>query len=190
MSYLKNLGKLLGLVKEAPAAEPKPIELKKRTKKLVARTEKVDLGVTTVKLKFEDGRELLTKVYGSATSSTNEGEDERVSKHGTTIYPAVEPSSTFNLFTSVTNAETYIKSVQNPPCVKGGFTDMSNVYIDYRLGSGHINYSVNPTILKEVTYVDDPRKPTTSFVGKVIEATIIRTESCLEDVTKYSVEDI
>lgn len=189
MKFLEKLAQLFK--EEVPVVEQKPVELKKRTKKLVEKKEMVDLGVTSVLLKFQDGRELITKVYGSAVSSLNPGSDEKEYKRytggPTELLSVVEPDSSFNLSFSIVNAENYIKSVQNPPSTKGGFTKMSTVY---EIQSGnYIHYSDN-LIKEEITYVDDPRKPTVSFVGKVISAQIIKTEQCLEEVTKYSVEPI
>lgn len=162
MSFLEKLKSLFK--EEVPVVEaPKPVELKKRTKKLVEKKETVDLGVTTVRLKFEDGRELLTRIYGRCFNSNDEGKDELGPKlyygqDGPMIKHEglVEPTTIYFEDSSLVMAESFIR----------------------KLGNG------------QSTQVDDPRKPTVSFVGKVISAQIIKTEQCLEEVIKYSVEPI
>ena len=160
---MKFLSKLAELFKdEEPVAvveAPKPVELKKRTKKLVSKKETIDLGVTSVLLKFQDGRELITKVYGHTRNTFgNEGCDQRLdrNRYGEYIVDLVEPFFSNRLDTSLEVSERYISEIDE----------------------------------LEITYVDCPRKPTVSFVGKVISAQIIKTEQCLEEVTKYSVEPI
>lgn len=160
MKFLEKLAELFKEEVPAPIIEQKPVELKKRTKKLVSRKEMVDLGVTSVLLKFQDGRELITKVYGNTNNAFgNDGNDEYFRERfrgGSVLEPVIEPmfSNRMNLSSEV--SENYIREVEG----------------------------------EEGTYVDCTRKPTVSFVGKVISAQIIRTEQCLEEVTKYSVEPI
>lgn len=159
MSFLSKLNELFG---KKPVAVEKPVELKKRTMKLVSRKELVDLGVTYVLLKFSDGRELVKKVYGKGSQITKEGNDEGIQLNvdlGYTIYheTVTEPSvSNLEIITSVKRAEDYLIKLSK----------------------------------QEQCYQDCPRVPTKSEVGKVITATILRTESNLEEVTKYSVEKI
>ena len=161
MSFLKKLKELFQdeapVVVEAPA--PKP--LAKRTKKLVAKEEIVDVGVTSVLLEFDDKRQLVTRVYGKFQQYANKGHDEQYRNafnDDTKIEPLVEPQiSVSTIYSSINEAEQFISTIGN-----------------YDL----------------TTYVDDPRKPTKSEVGKVLTATIIKTEPCLDKVTKYSVEDV
>lgn len=202
MSFLSKLNELFG---KKPVAVEKPVELKKRTMKLVSRKEMVDLGVTYVMLKFKDGRELVTKVYGSFSSSASIGTDEylydrychKTGKSIQEIAEVVEPKAIEEvLVTSLSTAQKYIDTIQNSMVkIKGGATTST---IDPAKSYGYncptilgtedgIKFSTETT---ENTYVDCPRVPTKSEVGKVITATILRTESNLEEVTKYSVEKI
>lgn len=150
MQFLKNLFSKPQPI--PPASEPeKPRELKKRTTKLVSKKEMVDLGTTSILLKFEDGRELVTRIYGSYCQYTRQGNDEEVDSL------LKEPQAAFPTFTpSLKNAEQFITGLSN----------------------------------EESIYTDCPRVPTKSEVGKVITATIIKTEANLQEVTKYSVEPI
>ena len=166
MKFLSKLAELFKDKEPVAVEAPKPVELKKRTKKLVSKKEMVDLGVTSVLLKFQDGRELITRVYGSYSESVDYGSDEHKEgiknnydfKSGKYTSEVVEPSVILVYKKdSATLAEQFIKSLKG---------DVST------------------------TQVDCPRKPTVSFVGKVISAQIIKTEQCLEEVTKYSVEPI
>lgn len=158
MNFLKKLGELINGKKEA--AVEKPVELKKRTKKLVAKKEMVDLGVTYVLLKFSDGRELIRKVYGNYSQNSYEGSDSYITGYIgiiTLCSEVFEPTSgESQLTTSLERAETYLTRISKT----------------------------------ESVYTDCPRVPTKSEVGKVITATILRTESNLEEVTKYSVEPV
>lgn len=169
---MKFLSKLAELFKdEEPVAveAPKPVELKKRTKKLVSKKETVDLGVTSVRLTFQDGRELITRVYGKVDSNGEQGEDSfiNIDFYGKPKTIEVEePRAFFNLYKSEQAAEDFIS----------------------RVGKGKRSYE--EFLPPDNTFVDCPRKPTVSFVGKVISAQIIKTEQCLEEVTKYSVEPI
>jgi len=158
MSFLSKLNEIFSEKPEPIVVEQKPVELKKRTMKLVSRKETVDLGVTYVLVKFEDGRELVGKVYGSFYQSTDAGQDESLIRSGSDeINVLKEPSVKFEkIVTSLEIAQ----------------------------------YSISNLKSTQETYVDCPRVPTKAEVGKVITATILRTESNLEEVTKYSVEKI
>ena len=149
-----------GFTAPEPTPEPpKPVVLKKRTTKLVSKKQMVDLGATSILLKFSDGRELVTKIYGNYESYGNEGRDEYLDIGFSTprVRPVVEPYiEDRGLTTSLKKAEEFIKSI---PQTEG-------------------------------TYTDCPRVPTKSEVGKVITATIIKTEANLQEVTKYSVEPV
>lgn len=168
MKFLEKLAQLFKEEVPAPAIEQKPVELKKRTKKLVEKRETIDLGVTTVKLTFQDGRELITRVYGFYRQKTNSGCDEVKESVRTWMNtPVVEPTAEDPVVVnSVLEAENFI-------CKVGRGKRENDVFIP-----------------PDNTFVDCPRKPTVSFVGKVISAQIIKTEQCLEEVTKYYVEPI
>lgn len=169
MNFLSNLKNLLS--KPQPVIEPVKPELKKRTKKLLSKKEMVDLGVTYVLLKFSDGRDLITKVYGTVSSSSDRGSDEglRQDYSGRIVYSVLEePTATHQVTTSLSEAQAYIK----------------------KIGKGKRDLITDTFLPADNTYTDCPRVPTISQVGKVITATILRTESHLEEVTKYSVEPV
>lgn len=74
--------------KKKQGLPPAPTTSKKRTKKISSKPVEVDVGVTRVRVDFDDGRTFIHKIYGEIYQSVQCGQDANLC-YG---YPVIEPS--------------------------------------------------------------------------------------------------
>lgn len=92
--------------------EKEPRILRKRTKQLLWKKEKVNIGKIEVKLTFLTGETLFTIIYGNFSQYTNDGSDDYFAEDGTQMAFYSEPCvGQVKIISARRNAEEFVKNL-------------------------------------------------------------------------------